>query len=264
MATSDSKRIAKLRNNNYYAWSYQMEMRLRKLGVWEIVDGTELRPSGSDNTKVVKAWKSRNDLALSEIVTEVEDGQLVHTRFSRDPDIVWAKLKEVHNSQGLGSVISTWQRLFQIRKAPTTSIQEHASTMRKLADRLTNLGDQPSDSLLVAVLMLSLPESYSTLAISLDTVSTNLKNNFAYVVQRCMNEESHQIAVQGVPTPTTETVAFAATFKPRRDRKDITCFKCHRKGHYENECGNYPPAPAAAMSASHSDLTRNDPNISEW
>ena len=58
MANTDlgKRLITKLNNNNYYAWSYHMEMCFRKLGVWSLVNGTEDHPQGPDNTKVVKAW----------------------------------------------------------------------------------------------------------------------------------------------------------------------------------------------------------------
>ena len=58
MANTDlgKRLIAKLNNDNYYAWSYRMEMHFRKLGVWSLVNGTEDHLQGSDNTKVVKAW----------------------------------------------------------------------------------------------------------------------------------------------------------------------------------------------------------------
>ncbi|PPQ86127.1 hypothetical protein CVT25_002763 [Psilocybe cyanescens] len=233
--TDGSKHVAKLGNDNYYSWSYRMEICLRKLQVWSIVEGSESRPLGSDASKAVKAWRIRMDLALSEIVGEVEDGQLVHTRVSRDPSDVWARLQDIHVSQGLGSAISTWQKLFQMRKAPAASIQEHVGMIRELADRLTGLGDPPSDSLLVAVLMLSLPDSYSSLVISLDSHSS--KNDFDFVVQRCMNEEARQVAKQGVPAKDDpNNAAFHANVRPRRDRKDITCFQCQQKGHYKNEC----------------------------
>jgi len=122
------KHVAKLGNNNYYAWAYRTEMRLRKLGIWPLVEGTESRPAGSDTHKVVKAWQTRIDLALCEIVAEVEDSQLVHMHISRDPAVVWERLRSVHMSDGLGSAIATWQRLFTIKKGPKTMLQEHVST----------------------------------------------------------------------------------------------------------------------------------------
>jgi hypothetical protein len=62
---SESKsHVSKLEADNYYAWSYRMEMRLRKLGVWSIVNGQEPRPLGSNNHKTVKGWVTRMELAL--------------------------------------------------------------------------------------------------------------------------------------------------------------------------------------------------------
>ncbi|KAF8195066.1 hypothetical protein BJ912DRAFT_923947 [Pholiota molesta] len=123
-----------------------------------------------------------------------------------------------------------------MKKNSTTSIQEHAGKIRELADRLTHLDDTPSDSLLVAVLMLSLPSSYSSLIISLDSHSS--KNDFDFVVQHCMNEEARQAGVEATKQAEHENrnEAFLTDAKPRRDRKDITCFKCGKKGHYRNEC----------------------------
>lgn len=225
-----SHKTPKLDNDNYYAWSYRMEMRLRKLGVWNIVDGTESRPAGSDNHKVVKAWQTRADLALSEIIGEVSDSQLVHTRVSRNPADIWDRLQSTHVSQGLGSIIAIWQRFFTLKKANDTSVQAHASVIRELADRLTGLGDKPSEALMVSVLMLSLPESYSTLIVSLDTHHD--RTDFDFVVQRCMNEEARQ-AVHGAHS---DKAFHADASRTKHNKADITCYKCGKKGHYRNEC----------------------------
>ena len=135
-----SHKIPQLDNNNYYAWSYRMEMRLRKQGVWNIVNGTESHPIGSDNHKVVKAWQTWVDLALSKIIGEVLDSQLVHTRVSRNPAEIWEWLQATHVSQGLGSIIAIWQQFFTLKKANNISVQVHASVIHELADRLQVLG----------------------------------------------------------------------------------------------------------------------------
>ena len=199
--------------------------------MWNIVNGTESRPVGSDNHKVVKAWQTRVDLALSEIIGEVSDLQLVHTRVSRNPADIWDRLQAMHVSQGLGSIIAIWQHFFTLKKANNTSIQAHTSVIRELADRLTGLGDGPSETLMVSVLMLSLPESYSTLIISLDTHDN--RTNFDFVVQRCMNEEARQAAAQDVQP---DKAFHADATRTKRDKADITCYKCGKKGHYRNEC----------------------------
>jgi hypothetical protein len=117
-----------------------------------------------------------------------------------------------------------------LKKADDISIQAHASVIRELADRLTGLGDEPSEALMVSVLMLSLPESYSTIIISLDTHHD--RTNFDFVVQHCMNEEARQAAHSS-----THPKAFHAdATRTKRNKADITCYNCGEKGHYRNEC----------------------------
>ena len=235
---SESKtQVLKLEADNYYGWSYRMELRLRKLGVWSIVNGEESRPPGSNNHKTVKGWVTRSELALNEIVSAVGDSQLVHTRVSMDPSIVWERLESVHMSQGLGSVISMWQRFFQLKKTEEVTIQAHTASIREYADHLTGLGDSPSETLMVAVLLISLPESYSPLIVSLDTHPDRAK--FDFVVQRCINEEARQLSIthsKQSSGSSGQNIAFSAESKPKKDKKNVTCYRCHQKGHYKNEC----------------------------
>ena len=115
-----------------------------------------------------------------------------------------------------------------------TSIQAHASVIQELADRLTGLGDGPSETLLVSVLMLSLPESYSSLIISLNT--HNNRTNFDFVVQRCMNEEARQTTAHDA-TGSHNKAFHADATRPKCDKADITCYKCGRKGHHQQNVG---------------------------
>jgi gag-polypeptide of LTR copia-type len=82
-----------------------------------------------------------------------------------DPSLVWERLASLHMSQGLGSIISMWQRFVQLKKLEGVTVQAHAASIREHPDRLTStgLGDLPSETLMIAVLLLSLPESYGSL-----------------------------------------------------------------------------------------------------
>ena len=139
--------IPKLKADNYYAWLYHMEMRLHKLGVWSIINSEESHLAGSTNHKTMKGWVTWMELALNEIVSAVGDSQLVHTRMSIDPNVIWERLESVHMLQGLGSIILMWQRFFQLKKSEEVTIQAHASIC-KYADCLTGLGDLPLETLI--------------------------------------------------------------------------------------------------------------------
>ena len=214
--------LPKLEADNYYTWSYHMEMRLRKLGVWSIVNGQEPHPSGSNNHKVVKGWVNQAELALNEVISGVGDSQLVHTRVSMYPSVVWERLASIHMSQGLGSIISMWQRFFQLKKSEEVTMQAHAASICEHADCLTGLGDLPSETLMVTILLISLPESYSPLIVSLDTHPDHMK--FDFVVQHCINEEAHQLSSASPAQSSSQDSTFNAVSKPKKDKKDVTCF----------------------------------------
>ena len=46
------------------------------------------------------------------------------------------------------------------------TVQAHAASLWEYADRVTGLGDSPSETLMVTVLLISLPKTYSPLIVS--------------------------------------------------------------------------------------------------
>ena len=90
---------------------------------------------------------------------------------------------------------------------------------------------------LVAVLLILLLEFYSPLIVSLNTHPDCVK--FDFVDQCCINEEVHQLSIthskQSLGS-SGQNVAFSTESKPKKDKKNVTCYRCHQKGHYKNEC----------------------------
>ncbi|KAF8181521.1 hypothetical protein BJ912DRAFT_979740 [Pholiota molesta] len=134
--------FTRLDDENYDAWEFETRAELRRKGVLSLALGTEDRPSGSPNTKAVKAWTTRIDLAAGEIIRRLGPSQFAHVRgYEEDPAAI---------------IIDTPMRT-------------HIANLRNLADKLRALGDAPSDALTIAILFGSLPASYHQLIVSLDS-----------------------------------------------------------------------------------------------
>ncbi|KAJ7660706.1 hypothetical protein DFH06DRAFT_1472060 [Mycena polygramma] len=80
---------------------------------------------------------------------------------------------------------------------------------------------------------MSLPPSYDTLIISLD--SHPEKDDLEFVIGRLLNEEIRQEADYSDDIGTSAT-ASALAVRIGRDKSRITCFKCQKLGHFQNEC----------------------------
>ena len=113
-------------------------------------------------------------------------------------------------------------------------VQAHAASLQEYADHLTGLGDSPLETLMVTVLLISLQESYTPLIISLNTHPDRMK--FDFVVQHCINEKARQLSITSQKQSSGQNSAFSAESKPRKDKKNVTCYKCGKKGHYKNKC----------------------------
>ncbi|KAJ7699983.1 hypothetical protein B0H17DRAFT_901418, partial [Mycena rosella] len=86
----------------YDDWEFKTQAECRRRGVLGVVLGQDLRPLGSENSKAVKAWIAKRDVATATIIGRLDPSQFAHIRdFEEDPVGMWERLKETHQSSGL-------------------------------------------------------------------------------------------------------------------------------------------------------------------
>jgi hypothetical protein len=238
----------------YDDWEFETRAELRRRGVLGLVLGDETRPLGSENNKAVKAWVTKRDVATATIIGRLDSTQFAHVReFEEDPAGMWERLKETHQSSGLGGVVVAWRKFYALRKSDNQStMRAHIAAVRGHAEKLGRLyQDKPSDAQIIATLLMSLPTSYDTLIVSLD--SSSQKDDLDFVIGRLLNEEirqegDHSDAIAPV-SPFGSTTAALAARTNYRDMSRITCWKCQKLGHFQSACPEPGPLVSAAPPA---------------
>ncbi|SJK97842.1 uncharacterized protein ARMOST_01097 [Armillaria ostoyae] len=256
---SDSKYdVEKLDNTNYYDWAYAQKLQLIKKRLWDTVNGNDTKPLGSPNHVTVKAWVRKDEEALATIVGNVHKSQYHLTRPATTSKMAWDALEQYHTTTGLGSIVATWRQLFRMKKAEEgVSLRDHIGMIQSTVDKLKSLGEDCSDRQVIAIIMETLPSSYESLIIALDSHPSH--NKLEYVISRIFNEEvrqkeehDHATAISSSSMASDQALLASARRAPI-DRSTITCHTCGQKGHFKNECGTFPfnqiPATANANMA---------------
>ena len=82
--------VVPLNGTNYPTWKIQSKMALMKEGLWKIVTGEEVAPTGSAAEQ--SKFAARRDKALANIVLSMDTSLLYLIKDPTDPVVVWGKL----------------------------------------------------------------------------------------------------------------------------------------------------------------------------
>lgn len=156
--------IVKLNNQNYSVWKFKLELLLIKDNLWEQM--STIKP---ENAEAAAEWQKKDDKARATIGLLAEDSQLIHIRKAETARQVWESLKNYHEKSTLTSKVYLFRRICSLHLTETGNMEEHVATMQELVDKLTAIGEEIKDHLVVAMLLSSLPESYSSLLTALES-----------------------------------------------------------------------------------------------
>ena len=127
--------IIKLNKSNYDTWSLVMKALLIRKDLWDVVDGSEPRPAGSANSKVIRAYVKKLQQAHAEIILNIEPDQHLHVR-EGDASEIWESLRKVHTARGFASRLSIRRRLLSMTKGESQTMQAWITAVKHIAYRL--------------------------------------------------------------------------------------------------------------------------------
>lgn len=226
---------------NYDAWEFRTRITAKSKGLLDMISGVDDEPSTGHNSKGWKAWKARRDAAAELLVKALEDDQLLHVRGLEDePDLMWERLRTVHEKTGTGSASDLWKKFHSLMYTDnTTPLRTHVGTIRAYAERLDRLhNDKPSDTQIVSRILSSLPSSYSTIIKILESHDDGDKID--YVIERILAEETsqkddHDRTVSAMSVKALQSSMRDAS-KPHHICENPICKAAGRTGHLIDNC----------------------------
>lgn len=226
--------IAKLNNGNYYVWKYKVELLLIKEEVWHTVE--EAQPEAAS-----EIWKKADRKARATIGLLVEDDQLRHIKNATSAKAAWVALQNCHQKATLTNQVYLLKRICNLKLSEGGCMEEHINTYLDLVDQLAALGEVLKDKMIIAMLLCSLPESYNTLIVALETRAED-DLTVELVKSKLIDEAHRRRNTKSVTDDVDKALKSKACSKGsfvKKNAEKMNCFFCKKPGHLKKDCVKY-------------------------
>lgn len=229
MADNTRVTITKLNNENYQVWKYKVELLLVKEDLWNVV--SEEPPAEPD-----AAWKRKDGQARATIGLLVEDNQFIHIREKTNARDTWNALKTYHQKATLTSKVYLLKRICSLKLTDDGNMEDHINNMLDLVNKLTALGEQLMDHLIVAMMLSSLPDSYNTLITALESRAEE-DLTLDLVKGKLIDEYKRRKATGTIGESSESALKTSKESKEKSGNQE--CFFCKKRGHQKKDCYKY-------------------------
>lgn len=246
--------IPLLNGGNFVYWKTKLKAVLMRDELWDVV-------SAEKPTPVTDAWTKKNNKAMAYIILSVEDGQLIHIQHTEEAYEAWQALLKKYERSTFGSRLYLRRKLYGIHYK-NGSMSDHIDSIMHVVGLLRGSGKPLDDEEVVAVLLVSLPESYSGLVTALE--GRDEKDlSVEYVTGKILDEHQRraEASVSNGNSNGDSEVAMRSTSsvkdshrhnknksvfrggkseKNNKGRKETrSCFYCNKPGHLKGDCRKY-------------------------
>ena len=207
----------KLSDSNYSTWELKIRVLIAKEGLLKFIEA-EQEDMNADDAKLDAKVQAM-------LLFSLEDLQLHHIKDQKTAYGIWKALREHHQKSSLYTKVILLKKVCRTVFRDGQNMYEHINVLNDMFEKLANIGEPLSDNLIVAFLLSSLPESYDSVVMSLETrAEENL--NSRIVKERLLQEyERRQNKNFEI-----EEKAFKIEKSGKR------CYHCDRPGHVKSEC----------------------------
>ena len=238
-----------LEPKQWTVWSKKMELHLKSLGIWDIVDGSRAAPVGDEEKlKTYNKEKNRAHSDLLKCIGEKFEGIIVSFDSSKK---VWTCLKELCQQAKATQLFHAEQQLENLQ--PLDTVTDTLLHLKRLIQEIETNGGKLTANQQVLKLLKLLPETYTELKLQVQTTDTykvesdketfDFEKVFNAVYKRALITETlnskdpkQNPSVFLTATESQKKPFFKRKGKPRNPQGNLTCSICKERGHLAKDC----------------------------
>jgi len=153
--------IQKLKDTEGYpTWKTRLSLALRAMSLWDVVDGDQMMEAVADKPEELAKWKKNNDRAMFFIVAAISDEVLMNSDASSAKQL-WDSIESAYGIAKEEKVYHIYHRIITTKMLPSENASEHVAKFKTMFQQVESMQEKLSEKFKIAVLLVSLPESYN-------------------------------------------------------------------------------------------------------
>ncbi|TPX52537.1 DNA-directed DNA polymerase [Powellomyces hirtus] len=206
-----------------------MQAMLKAKSLWSAIKGTlPLDTCNQDGCR-------KEEKAMAALVLSLGDEQLMHVQNAATAAEVWRKLKEVHERKGIATKLYLRCKVLTVLMEDGDGMLEHINKVKMMAHQLEVIGAKVDSEGIVTTLLYSLPESFGSLIVSLESRADDLTLEF--LTTRLLHEETRRSEGQDGGGKDGRAFYGRSRVSNATMRKaGGLAFYCGKEGHFKKEC----------------------------
>lgn len=218
-------------SKNWNIWRFQTTVLLRGQGLFDIVNGTTIKPeNGADRTR----WETQDAKAQTLLVTRMSEDVMIHILSCETSAEIWRKLLSVYEQKSETSIHIVQQRFFQYKYEKGAEMSTFLSKIQEMQNQLKQLGETISDKFVITKVLMSLPDQYKHFVSAWESAPDDKQTYDNLVARLLIEEERIKEKSGGESAQSSSSTAFVA--KKNFNKKLVKCYKCNKQGHFQSEC----------------------------
>ena len=184
-------------------------------------------------------WKGDEALVRQLIVASVSDSVFNRIKGSANAKSVWDELKKTFEGRTRSLLVDLGRKLQNTKCGEDDDVRAHFEALANFRKQLAAMGQSISNNQYTNALLSSLPPSYdaniSIITTNADMSSTTITSN---TVVRIITDKYDKRLLKKTKPKSTQEDAFATEAqktKSKKNKRDIKCFNCHKKGHMKSD-----------------------------
>lgn len=241
--------IEKLGHTNYISWKFEMKMLLIREDLWSYVE-----TATPEERLQTAEWKRGNSKALATIALGCEKSQFALIRaciLARD---AWVKLHKHHEQRTILSKVTLIKRICSKRLEEGGNMEAHLQEFDDIFQRCDDGEMVFADLFKVVFVLASLPESYETLVVALESRRES-ELTLSFIKQKLIDEFERQKAKANVDGDDQLMLVRNKRFEKKRDG----CWHCGAVDHLRRNCPKFQAESRPRANFARDDDVNDEP-----